>query len=531
MNTLVDTLQTRLDLGYSISSSNHQVNLLQYADDTCLLANSPSSCQHLLNMVDRWLQWSGMRAKIPKCHSMAIQSSSGRCIDPKLQLAGGTIPYAGSGPVRFLGMQVHVPHNAAQAKETLTRRLQEMMRKVDSCPVTRHQKLRLYKASVCPRLSWLLTIEDLPITWVERHLEATATKYLKKWAGLAKSANTAILYLPQTKGGLNLPAITSFFKRLQVARQTQLLTSADPCVRHLAEKNLQHELKLTRKSFKASVIVRDTLQEDPGRNRRSLATAAKRATQQADDEKRQKDLMSLEKQGQMMRESPPGGASLWAKAVQAVPADQMRFVLNAAVDTLPHNANLHLWKKKESHACPLCREKQTLIHVLNSCEVALEQRRYNQRHDGVLRVIASAVRKCLPETTSLTADLDSNYQFPLHIISTDLRPDIVWWNDSEKELCLCELTVCFETSFREAAQRKETNYHDLMTAAEEAGYYTSLITLQVGSRGVPDLPSFKNLSHMLTMPRQDLFNLLLEISKEAIAGSYRIWCARNRNIV
>jgi len=33
MNTLVDTLQTRLDLGYIISESNHQVKHLQYADE------------------------------------------------------------------------------------------------------------------------------------------------------------------------------------------------------------------------------------------------------------------------------------------------------------------------------------------------------------------------------------------------------------------------------------------------------------------------------------------------------------------
>ena len=74
MNTLIDTLQTRVDLGYTITGSRHQVNLLQYADDTCMLANSPASCQHLLNMVDNWLQWSGMKAKVPKCHSMALHA-------------------------------------------------------------------------------------------------------------------------------------------------------------------------------------------------------------------------------------------------------------------------------------------------------------------------------------------------------------------------------------------------------------------------------------------------------------------------
>ena len=85
INTLVDTLQTRPDLGFSVSNS-HQVNLLQYADDTCITANSPAACQHLLDMVDSWLQWSGMRAKVPKCHCLALQSSTGKLLDPHLSI-------------------------------------------------------------------------------------------------------------------------------------------------------------------------------------------------------------------------------------------------------------------------------------------------------------------------------------------------------------------------------------------------------------------------------------------------------------
>ena len=56
INTLIDTLQTRLDLGYTLSDSTRQVNVLQYADDTCLLADSPAAAQHLLGVVDQWLQ-------------------------------------------------------------------------------------------------------------------------------------------------------------------------------------------------------------------------------------------------------------------------------------------------------------------------------------------------------------------------------------------------------------------------------------------------------------------------------------------
>ena len=220
-----------------------------------------------------------MWAKVTKCHSMALQGSTGRPINPQLHLSGDTIPYPANGPVKFLGMQIHIPHDTTNAKESLVNHLKQMLDRVDACSVTRHQKLCLYKAGICPWLSWLLTTKELPITWDEWQLEAMATRYLKKWAGLARSANTALLYLPQKKGGMNLPSLTSLYKRFQVSRQSQLLMSRDPCVRYLAEKSLQHDLMLSRKKFKASVVVRDALVEDPNWNRKSLASAAKRATQ------------------------------------------------------------------------------------------------------------------------------------------------------------------------------------------------------------------------------------------------------------
>ena len=56
--------------------------------------------------------------------------------------------------------------------------------------------------------------------------------------GLAKSANTAMLYMMLSSGGLNLPSLTTLYKKLQVSRQCQLLTSSDPCVRRIAEQYL-----------------------------------------------------------------------------------------------------------------------------------------------------------------------------------------------------------------------------------------------------------------------------------------------------
>ena len=84
----------------------------------------------------------------------------------------------------------------------------------------------------------------------------------------------------------------------------------------------------------------------------------------------------------------------------------------------------------------------------------------------------------IPYAANFTADLEATYHFPLHIAPTDLRPDIVWWDDSHKQLWLAELTFCFETSFEEARERKEAKYSELVSATEQAGYNTTLITLK-----------------------------------------------------
>ena len=137
---------------------------------------------------------------------------------------------------------------------------------------------------------------------------------------------------------------------------------------------------------------------------------------------------------------------MWAKALEGLGDEHLKFALNSAVDTLPHNANLFLWKKRDSDSCTLCGERQTLIHVLNTCEVARDERRFNARN-------CFTPLNSTPPTANLSADLNS-YSFPHHIVATDLRPDIVWWNDSVKKILLIELTICFESSFQQAAAAK-----------------------------------------------------------------------------
>jgi hypothetical protein len=529
MNTLLDTISLRSDLGYQFSNSRRRVNILQYADDTCLVANSPASCQYLLNTTADWLLWSGMTAKVPKCQCLSLQASSGKLADPHLTLSGIPIPFS-TGAVRFLGMQIQIPRDQAAAREGVTTRLQEMLVAIDETSLTRKQKLLLYSGGVCPRLSWPLLIQEFPATWMEKQVDPMVTRFLKKWSGLGKSANTAILYLPRSLGGLNLPAPSTLHKKLQVSRQCQLLTSQDSCVRFLADRGLQREQGLSRKKFRPATEAREALKISPGGRKKSLMKIAKGAVAEEVNTSHLDHLQSLERQGQLSRCTYPSCAPIWSQAVQALPEDQLKFAINAAVDVLPHNANLHLWKKKNDPLCPLCHENQTLLHILNNCRVARDLRRYNLRHDLILKAIADVVSCNIPSTTTLTADISDSYTFPLHIVTTDLRPDLIWWDDFHKSLTLVELTVCFETNFEDAARRKSAKYAHLVQQAQAKGYRTNLITLQVGSRGVPDLPTFERLADTLSFSRKELEKLLVNVSKLALSGSFSIWCARNKTL-
>ena len=40
------------------------------------------------------------------------------------------------------------------------------------------------------------------------------------------------------------------------------------------------------------------------------------------------------------------------------------------------------------------------------------------------------------------------------LVPTNLRPDLVWWEDDARVSYVVELTVCYETNFGEAAERK-----------------------------------------------------------------------------
>ena len=533
MSTLGESLKRFQQLGYSFSNSSRSLTTLQYADDTCLVADGPSSCQTLLEHMERWLQWTGMKARVPKCHSLAIQATTGKAYDPKLVLQGASVPFIWGKPIKFLGAYIQVPPDPLRVRESLQSKLLTLLEKVDATPVTRNQKLLLYKAGICPRLLWGLAISDVPISWITKCLGATATRFLKKWSGLSRPADPSRLYLPKKHGGLGLPSISTLYRKMRSSVACQLLTSRVPITQQVTKMEAQKEESQRRAAFKPMLTARETMCDDPGAKRQTLLKCTKNIVETEDTEKRLDHAMSLATQGQLHHLVENDAATTWSEVVQKLPPECMKFALNAAQDTLPHNSNLALWRRDAglSSLCKLCKsEKQTLLHVLNHCPKALELRRYNQRHDAILQLIVNSLQNHCPPDFHIMADLPgSPYTFPPMIASTDLRPDIVVWSDKQCTVVLAELTICYETNFVNAQQRKSAKYHDLLESCS-ANYSTTLITLEVGSRGFINISGFKVLLNHFLHKKRDTLGLLKEISREAITQSHKIWTVRNTSI-
>ena len=377
-------------------------------------------------------------------------------------------------------MRIHGSNS--EARNELSQKLTTLLNKVDSTLLSRQQKLHMFRLAVCPQLTWDLSINFFPVSWLKTTLQLIATKFLKKWCGLARSADTSCIFLLHENRGMELPCLVTLYKKLQVSKAARYTRSRDSMVRVIASQETRKETNQKRPSFRPYWTVIDVMQVNPGASTWQLSKQAKARVDDKDTAARLNHSTSLARQNQPLKDDSRA-PHLWSTTtITSLPERVLSFALNSLTDTLPHNSNLHLWKKIPSTSCNLCGQQQTLIHVLNACPYALEKRRYNDRHNAILVDL-------IPASQHITADLPSHsHTFPQQIVCTDSRPDIVVWDQSS--ITIIELTVSFEFCFDSAVARKSNRYSELLDACREAGYTTTFLSIEVGSRGFIHTASF-----------------------------------------
>ena len=313
INLLLDHIQTVCPVaGYRLSSSAREFSILQYADDTCLIAKNAKKCQQMLHATEVWLDWAGMKPKVSKCRALGLQSRTARSshfFKPQLSLCSEEIPYLENDATLFLGMPVTSIMSTTGHQESLSPKLLDLLNRVDSSPITTKQKIRLYKDCVCPHLSWGFRALELPISWVQRELESKAAKSLKKWLQIPQGGNPQLHYLPRADGGLALPALSTLYKQQQSSRHVIFRSSQDECVRFLEANTRYHH----KGKFSAASVVSDVQSHNTASTKQQLKTQVSQHILAADSAVRREHLTSLRVQGQLFRMD--NDLSYWSEAI------------------------------------------------------------------------------------------------------------------------------------------------------------------------------------------------------------------------
>ena len=156
------------------------------------------------------------------------------------------------------------------------------MQRIDDTSVTRQQKLKLFKVSICPHLTWDLSILDLPVSWLWNTLQPITTRYLKRWSGLSRSVDPNCLFLPKSNDGLDLPHLLTVYKKIQATKAGSHMFSRDSSVRAIATLDTLQEASLQHILFQPHQEVVKVMRENPGASRKCVVSQVKANIQTVD---------------------------------------------------------------------------------------------------------------------------------------------------------------------------------------------------------------------------------------------------------
>lgn len=93
----------------------------------------------------------------------------------------------------------------------------------------------------------------------------------------------------------------------------------------------------------------------------------------------------------------------------------------------------------------------------------------------------------------MRVDLGRQLKFPEEIAVTSLRPDIMLWSQTSKQVALIELRVPWEERIEEAHERKLGKYQSLIFESQQRGWRAWNLPVEVGCRGFPGLSLWRAL--------------------------------------
>ena len=106
--------------------------------------------------------------------------------------------------------------NSQKHKEELSETTTTTLNYIDTLPLFPNNKLNLYSKYLLSKLSWHLTIADIPGNWVKEMLVYLYHKKLRSWLDISINGTLDTVQLPKSKLGLNIIDISTKYVQCQV---------------------------------------------------------------------------------------------------------------------------------------------------------------------------------------------------------------------------------------------------------------------------------------------------------------------------
>jgi hypothetical protein len=314
---------------------------------------------------------------------------------------------------KFLGRWISIDLDDKLTKRKFAADFFGWLDLVDKDLINGLMKLWVYQHYILAKSSWPLLIQDFNRDFAAKIIEQPTGAYLRRWAGLFKSADAGALYRPRDKLGLNLTPITVHFESMRIIRCHLLKHSLDEDIvavyqnrvrRHQNNKTIWRDTQFLEK-VEGMVEHKTKFQAAEPGDRRCLghdlytahldssAQHRKRcgtAVRLLAKEKHTAHTVELAMQGNWMHWADRSSAFdlSWRNLIYGPGPRIISFVLNATINSLPTPDMLKLMGLSEYGGCKLCGASQcTLFHILSNCTRALTDKRYTWRHDSVLATL------------------------------------------------------------------------------------------------------------------------------------------------
>jgi hypothetical protein len=221
---------------------------LSFADDVNGLANTKAGIENFDRFMMQFFDWT--ESFVPAPTKYADGSFYRRKGEQRTRITAAEVSFNGqrrSGMIeqpyfKLLGKRYQCDGDLEGIRSWYLQKLHEQLKRIDEAKVNCSIKLRMYKLGFGPFNRWIFQVQDFSRSYVTKFIRSLVIRYLCKWSGLAACSNRAVLFLPSSNLGLNLPCLVTEWEVAQLTKANTLNFSKDGIVQALwlDEKNRAH---------------------------------------------------------------------------------------------------------------------------------------------------------------------------------------------------------------------------------------------------------------------------------------------------